>query len=180
MNYLDELTIIYKKVQNQKDEIENENGIKLFGEEFVKNNKLNCKIICQGKEFELIEYLDIKNIELNQKKALEIKLKGIKKITNMSGIFCKCPSLLSLPDINQIDTSNITNMKDMFSECTSIILLPDFSNWNLSNVTRIDGLFACFDSLLSLPDISKLDTSNVENMKELFYQSSLLTSLPDI
>ena len=79
MNSLDEITIIYKKSQNQKDEIENEKDIKLFGEEFVKNNKLNCKIICQGKEFELIEYLDIKNIELNQKKALEIKKKELKK-----------------------------------------------------------------------------------------------------
>ena len=54
MNSLDEITIIYKKSQNQKDEIENEKDIKLFGEEFVKNNKLNCKIICQGKEFKLI------------------------------------------------------------------------------------------------------------------------------
>ena len=89
MNYLDELTIIYKKVQNQKDEIENENSIKIFGEEFVKNNKKNCKIICQGKELELIEFIDINKIELNKDKTLEIKLKGIKKITNMDGIFCK-------------------------------------------------------------------------------------------
>ena len=101
MNSLDEITIIYKKSQNQNEENEDENSIKLFGEEFVQNNKKNCKIIYQGKELELTEYIDINKIELNEDKTLEIKLKGIKSITDMSGMFCKCPSLLSLPDISQ-------------------------------------------------------------------------------
>ena len=40
---MNELTIIYK--------IEiNENKIKIFGEDFVKNNKENCKIIIDEKE----------------------------------------------------------------------------------------------------------------------------------
>ena len=176
MNSLDEITIIYKKSENQKDKDENEDNIKLFGEEFVENNKLNCKIISKGKELELVEYIGINKIELKQDKTFEIKLKGIKNITNISDIFCKCPSLLSLPDINQIDTSNITNMKDMFLECTSLISLPDISNWNVSNVIRMDGLFASCNSLLTLPDISKWDTSNVENMYKIFSYCSSLSS----
>ena len=33
--------------------------IKIFGEEFVKNNYQHCKIIHQGKELELKSFLDI-------------------------------------------------------------------------------------------------------------------------
>jgi hypothetical protein len=43
---LDEITIIYEVYKKE---------IKLFGEDFVKNNKNNCKLIINGKEQELIE-----------------------------------------------------------------------------------------------------------------------------
>ena len=48
--YSNEITIRYTK---------NKNKIKIFGKEFVKNNKGKCKIIYGGKEFELQEYFEI-------------------------------------------------------------------------------------------------------------------------
>ena len=190
----DEITIIYKKNPNSKNEVENENNIKIFGEEFVKNNKNICKIIHKGNKLELKEFIDLNEKEKDE--AIEIKLIGINNVTNMSSMFFNCPSLISIPDISEIDTSKIvdmsslfsgcnsvktlpdiskwdtskvTNMKDMFSECSSLISLPDISKWNISNVIQIDGLFACCNSLKSLPDISEWDISKVQNMKELFY-----------
>ena len=59
MNPIDELTIIYKKSNNDNEEGENENNIRILGDEFVKNNKNHCKIIYQGKELELKSILDI-------------------------------------------------------------------------------------------------------------------------
>jgi len=47
-----EIDIIYKKSGN------NEDKLKIFGEEFVKNNKDKCKIIYNNKEYELKEYLE--------------------------------------------------------------------------------------------------------------------------
>ena len=46
MEPLNEIIIIYKQLKSE----ENINKIKIFGEEFVKNNKNHCKIIHQGNE----------------------------------------------------------------------------------------------------------------------------------
>ena len=101
-NKINEMTIIYK--------IEDKYRIKLFGEEFIKNNKNKCKIIIDNKEQNIIEYL---NVNINQK-LLKIKLKEIKTITNMYFMFSNCESLTSLPDISNWNTNNIINMSLMF------------------------------------------------------------------
>ena len=60
----------------------NKNEIRIFGKEFVKNNKNICKIEIKGKEQELQEKYRTNNYNI-----LEIKLIGIKDITDMSYIF---------------------------------------------------------------------------------------------
>ena len=49
-NKINELTIIYENKHNKK--------IKLFGSEFVNNNKGNCYLIINNKISELIEEID--------------------------------------------------------------------------------------------------------------------------
>ena len=133
-NNTDEITIIYKnkKIDNIneeiKKEIKNELGEemsknKLFGEIFVRNNKENCKIVINGKEKELVSFYDIEKLEENR--ILEIKLKGINIIKNMSFMFCGCLSLLSLPDISKWNTNSVTNMVGIFFGCSSLTELPD-------------------------------------------------------
>ena len=46
------MTIIYEVEDYNKT-------IRIFGENFVKNNKNNCKLIINGKEQEIAEYLTI-------------------------------------------------------------------------------------------------------------------------
>ena len=55
-------------------------------------------MIIDNKEYEISEYLNITNYNNNK---LEIKLKGIDNITNMSCMFSGCSSLSSLPDISK-------------------------------------------------------------------------------
>jgi len=86
----DELTLIYKINKN-------EDKIKIFGKEFVNNNKNNCKILYEGLEYKLQEYFPINRLQ--NKDTLKIKLIGINSITNMNNIFYECSSLLSKPDI---------------------------------------------------------------------------------
>ena len=63
---------------------------KLFGEKFVELNKNLCKIIINGKEFELSSYLD----NLKPKYRLkEIKLKGTNNLNDISYMFCGCVSV---------------------------------------------------------------------------------------
>ena len=70
--------------------------VKIFGKEFVKNNKNICKMIIDNKKYEITEYFNISKYNNNK---LEIKLKGINNITDMSYMFDECKSLSSLPDI---------------------------------------------------------------------------------
>ena len=64
---MNELTIFYK-INN------NDNIIKIFNDDFVKNNKDNCKIIVNNKEIELCSEL-ILNENIKNKEIIEIKLK---------------------------------------------------------------------------------------------------------
>ena len=166
---INEIYLIYKV----------DNKIKLFGHDFVDRNRKNCKIIINGKEDELKEY---KTFSLFKKKIekLEIKLKGINHITDMSYMFDGCSSLSSLRDISKWNTNNITNMSYIFNGCSSLSSLPDISKWNTNNITNMSYMFNGCSSLSSLPDISKWDTSNVTNMSCIFNGCSSLSSLPDI
>ena len=164
-----EMKIIYKIN-------ENEDSVKLFGLDFIDNNKTICKIVHEGKEYELKETFDIK--DKKDKDVLEIKLKG--SLNHMNYMFYKCTSLLSLPDISKLRTNNITNMSCMFNGCSSLISLPDISEWNTTNVTSMNCMFKGCSSLISLPDISKWNVSNVINMYCMFNGCSSLQSLPDI
>ena len=106
INNNNEITLIYKI--NEIEDI-----IKLFDSQFVNNNKNNCKIIYENKEYELQEKFKFNNH--HDKETIEIKLKGIKNITNLNNIFFGCNSLLSSPDIYKLGFSNINEMNNMFS-----------------------------------------------------------------
>ena len=69
-------------------DIKDKNEIEIFSEDFVKNNKDNCRIIIEGKEQELIAKYEIKNLKNKKDNILSIKLKVIKTITNMDFMFC--------------------------------------------------------------------------------------------
>ena len=56
----------------------------------------------------------------------------------MGGLFYKCQSLKSLPDISKWNTSNATDMNGLFYECSSLLSLPDISKWNTNNVIYIN------------------------------------------
>ena len=79
-----EINIIY--------DINKENNIKIFGSEFVENNKNKCKMIIDNKEYEISEIYDVKS---NNNNKLNIKINGINNITDMSYMFNDCLSLTS-------------------------------------------------------------------------------------
>jgi len=168
---LNELTIKY--LINDKDD-----EIKIFDETFVINNRKNCIINLFGNEIQLIGYISKEQIKGNNQ-TFEIKLKKIKRITDMSSMFYNCKSLLSF-DFSKWDTSKVTNMSCLFYNCQSLSYLPDISNWDISSVTDISCMFYYCTSLVSLPDISKWNTTNIKYPHNLFDGCKSLLSLPDI
>ena len=69
---INEINLIYK--------VNNEKEISLFGEDFVKLNRKNCKLFIDGKEKDLKEKYTF-GIFSSKKNLLEIKLKGITNVT---------------------------------------------------------------------------------------------------
>ena len=110
-------------------------------------------MIIDNKESELNEKYNIEHYTNNE---LNIKLKGIDNITNMSFMFYECPSLLYLPDISKWNTSNVIDMSFMFFGCSSLSSLPDISKWNTNNVKYMSFMFDDCDSSLAIPKKFKI------------------------
>ena len=115
--YCNEINIVYK--------IGNQNNIRIFGGNFVMNNKSKCKIEFENKEYDLIEWFNIENYTKNKLDYLRIKLKNINNVTNMACMFRGCSSLSSLPDISKWNTNNVTDMGCMFSGCKKELVIPE-------------------------------------------------------
>ena len=113
---------------------------KLFGERFVNNNKNKCKMIINGKKEEICSYLSNYHEYLNKGK-LEIKLIDIKNITDISYMFSGCLSLISLPDISNMNLNNITNIIGIFFYCSSLSYIDDISKWETKNIQDLCGIF---------------------------------------
>ena len=174
MDKLNKIFNIYK-IMNTKEETndeivmkyhisKNDKKINIFGTEFVKKNKYLCKIINDNKEYELTDDFEIEN---NNNNYLEIKLKGLKNITDMSHMFYNCSSLLSVINKDNFDFKNINNMSSAFLGCSLLNSLSTFKEINTSNVTNMSFLFSLC-SKLDLSFVNNWDTSNVTDMCFMF------------
>ena len=170
---IDEITLKYKSTDYKKGD-----KIKLFGEIFVKNNKDKCKIVFNKTEYELVDYFELP--EINNSKEIEIKLKGVQNITNISGMFSYNYKILSSPDISKWNTINITDMSRAFNGCFKLSGLSGISKWNTQNVTNFSEIFANCEDIETLPDISNWNTEKATNMNKMFSGCIKLKSLPDI
>ena len=142
---ISEINIIYDV--NREEEY-----IRIFGSNFVENNKNICKIIIDKKKSEITEKYNIKN---NNNNKVKIILKGIDNVTDLSYMFYGCSSLSSLPNISKWNTNSATDMSCIFYKCSSLSSLPDISKWNTNYVINMSHMFYECESLSSLPDISK-------------------------
>ena len=146
-----EITLKYKN--------DNGNDIKLFGIPFVKENKDKCLISYDGKYKELCSYLH--DIPKNNNGLFEIKLKGVKNITNIVGIFRGCTQLVSAPDITKIDISK-SNCNEVFLGCISLKTLPDISKWKDKLLNGKYNFFCCS----SLEDLINFKAEDIERFYE--------------
>ena len=135
----------------------NDEGIfRIFGDKFVENNKKQCKMIINEEEMELSSFYkyDYKEEEklvfneyfneelLNKKEEnkfkLEVKLKGIKNIVDISHMFDSCKEIIDLK-ISKFDTSNIIKMNSLFNSCIKLKNINGISKWNVNNVNNMNG-----------------------------------------
>ena len=117
------LNEIYIKYEIKKED----NKLRIFGDVFIEYNNNNCKIILNGKVYDLVSHLNIKKMKKNNK-LIEIKLRGIKNIIFANEMLFECSSLKSLSDISKWNTNNVTDLYGCFFNCYHIREFPDISN----------------------------------------------------
>ena len=88
----DKIKIIYKI---KKDEIK-DNKITIFSKFFVEKYKDICKIVVEGKSYELTEFFNLENCSQTND-TLEIELKNIRYLTNLRMMFSGCQLLFVCP-----------------------------------------------------------------------------------
>ena len=159
-------------------------NIRLFGSQFVKNNKDKLSIIIDNS----IEYIKEFHQFAQNKKSVEIYLTDKNKdyggnyysYFNLSHIFHDCDSLYEI-EFNIKGYEFDKDLSHLFDGCKSLQEIPfcisDLINWKFNNISYM--FHNCF-SLKKLPDISKWKTSNILNMKGLFEGCKSLISMPDI
>jgi len=180
IKYIDEIydKMIIKNEITMLYDIGKKDKIKIFDEKFIENNKGNYQMMIDDKISELDSFYIATNKKENE--MLKIRLRQLKNVKDISFMFYKCSELVSLNNIENMDTINIIRMNSLFSGCSSLKSLPNISKWNISNLKDISYMFNECHNLLSLPDISNWNTNNITNMKKVFGECSSLTSLPDI
>ncbi len=155
------ISIMKYFIENEK----NQKEIKIFGENFVKNNKNNCSLIINEQRKELCEKYKIP--EEPKDGNLKIILVKEKPIENVSEMFYKCKLLLSLQSFNQWTMDKVTNMKKMFYECISLKLI-DLNGWNTSQVKDFSYMFYSCQNLEIIEGLNNFNTQNAENFGHMF------------
>ena len=112
--------------------------IKLFSQSFVNNNQDKCYLLINGNKKELLKEYEVDTFNI---KTLYIKLVGLKNITDISGMFRDCTSLVNVPNLWDMNTYRFRDFSEMFYGCSSLKSLPDISGWNTSNVKKFSYMF---------------------------------------
>ena len=150
--------------------------VRIFGQNFIKNNANNFILFIDGKEEKMKEIVKIKGTN----ETLKIKLIKINETTDLSDMFNKCDCLSKINIINRWNTSNVTTMSGMFSGCKALERLPDMSKWETNKVTDLSNMFEGCETIESLPDISEWKVENVKSMRYMFNGCGSLEHLPDL
>ena len=168
--------------------------LRLFGDDFVKNNKDKCKLLFYDEkrdkeiEYELCSLLKTDFItDITEPKescnCFRVVLKLNEDLTDLSSMFKGCINLIAFDHFfSNLKTEKVTTMSGMFEGC---IFLQDFENieqLKTSSVTDMSYMFKnC--SYISDLDLTGWDISSVKTIKGMFEgceKLDILIGLPDL
>ena len=126
--------------------------MKILDENFIKKNKDKAKILYKNKIYELKEYFEDIDENYNHKDLIKLKIIFIHNIIDMSYMFYKCYTLITLSDKDKI-----SNMKKIYitKSYKSLISIDDYQMNN-----KLDGIDK---ESISLSDKSETNQSYLNN-----------------
>ena len=143
--------------------------VRIIGKKFFEKNKLKGVVVYNNKQYKLKEYIEDIDINYNHKSKFEIIFFLVDNFLDVSYLFSKCKSLISLSELYEESMTNdipLETYKDFISDKSNI---SEFYEDNLNVFDGVEGSsneFGCVD----------LDDNNsvvVENMSNNSNQSSI-------
>ena len=120
--------LLLKPIEN------NEERVRIFGENFVKNNRDKCKIKFKDEIYYLKEYFEDIDDKYNHKDEIRFFLIGINNINDISYLFSDCNKLSSILIFSIKDYLIYTDsINNEFSENNSEKSLTNKANSNCSS-----------------------------------------------
>jgi hypothetical protein len=133
IQYRNEINLIYKTKEKGKQ--------KIFGKEFVENNKENIELIINNKKSNLIDEYEL------EKGENKIKLIAKKNLENIEKMFYDCKSLYNIEELKYLDVSKCTNFSYMLFCCSSLSDKRPLENWDVSKCINFSYMFRDCSSL---------------------------------
>ena len=166
--------LVYKKAEKTR----------IFGKEFLERSRYKFKIVYNNKEYSLKEYFEEIDKNCEQGKEIKFKLRFLRNILNLSGMFLNCDNLILMKDdvkiekiCNDNDDSKTDNIENVFSSSETSNFY-DSLNPTESSIHCISSSYKNYFSGFTI--LSSLQEIRVTNMNGMFYGCSSLISLPDI
>ena len=160
--------------------------LKLFGEQFVKNNKDKCTLILYDNEkdeeyeYNLCAYLklDFINVINSGRKLFKIFLVQTDYFYDLSFMFFECYTLMSVDGLSGLYYDQVTNMKSMFHSC---LLLQEINIANI-NTSEVKDMSFMFErcATLNYINLSGWNTKNVKSMRAMFESCTNLEEIDGI
>ena len=185
---LNDLSKIVYRLEPEK----NKNNIKIFGTNFVENNKDKCVIIYKDQIYPLKENFSIEGLVKENNQRLEILLIEFENISNKSYMFHECNQLEEFPlsNNNKIDLSESNIQLSFGTSNKQENNLNFYYNYNNMNneeskknkieLPKITSFLSEYKSMSFFLDNTKLNTCIYTNMEHMFDGCSSLLYLPDI
>ena len=176
----EDIMVVSRSIQNKKIEKitkeicynnDSDNEVRIFGKEFVDNNKENCKIFYKDKFIELTEFL-----KFDKKGENIITLIEEKTIKNYCNMFDSCNNLVTMKSCKNWNMSNAENLNYMFRNCEKLADLTGVENWDISNVKEMNFTFYNCNSLTDLSPLKNWNVIKVTTMKYLFTKCKNITT----
>ena len=155
-------------------DVEDIDVLKIFGEQFVKNNKDKCSLILYDSEkdeeykHDLCAYLDLDYINsINSgKRIFKLFLVQTDYFYDLSYMFYQCYTLMGIEGLESLYYDQVINMNSMFHSCALLVEL----NMAKINTSQVENVSFMFEKCVSLEylDLSGWDTSNIKTTKAMF------------
>ena len=138
----------------------NSESKRIFGEDFVKNNKEKCKLMYNGEEKELKEYYQ----EFDNKDLIKFKLKFNNNIVDMSYMFKECKNIKSIKfegNTNEWQLLKIKPLSVTLEVFQFDIFGNDINDLHPKNIKLISLTLEVFQLDISGNDINELHPANI-------------------